>query len=79
MFFQLPPALPAASPMQTAQIETAAVVAECEKGSRDCFPADRVGIVTESATESVIVLTPNPSLAALGMSLAPADQLATDA
>ncbi|MEA5451432.1 hypothetical protein VB780_22830 [Leptolyngbya sp. CCNP1308] len=41
MFFQLPPSLPPADAVGTDPIIE--IVAECKKGSRDCFPEDRVG------------------------------------
>ncbi|MBW4483171.1 MAG: hypothetical protein KME14_11565 [Tildeniella torsiva UHER 1998/13D] len=41
MFFQLPPSLPPAAAVGIASIVEQ--VAECKKGSRDCFPEDRVG------------------------------------
>ncbi|MBD2106952.1 MULTISPECIES: hypothetical protein [unclassified Nodosilinea] len=53
MFFQLPPALPPA----TATISTVEIIAECEKGSRDCFPEDRVGVTVEPAKTTVLDLT----------------------
>lgn len=43
MFFQPPPSLPPAVAVGTASIVER--VAECKKGSRDCFPEDRVGVL----------------------------------
>jgi hypothetical protein len=50
MLFQLPPTLPPAI-ADTAVVE---IMAECEKGSRDCFPEDRVGITVEATKTTVL-------------------------
>lgn len=52
MFLQLPPTLPLTA-ADTAIVE---IFAECEKGSRDCFPEDRVGIAVETASTTVLNL-----------------------
>lgn len=50
MIFQLPPTLPPPA-ADTAIVE---IAAECEKGSRDCFPEDRVGVTVETASTTVL-------------------------
>lgn len=49
MFFQIPPPLPPAEVLSTdliqAEIAPIELVSECKKGSRDCFPEDRVGAI----------------------------------
>lgn len=50
MFFQLLPTVPPAA--VTAPIVE--IVAECKKGSRDCFPEDRVGVAVETAKTTVL-------------------------
>ena len=55
MFFQIPPSLPPAAAVGTASIVER--VAECEKGSRDCFPEDRVGVTVETDKTTVLDLT----------------------
>lgn len=49
MFFQLPPTVPPAA----ATASMVEIMAECKKGSRDCFPEDRVGVTVETAKTSV--------------------------
>lgn len=51
MFFQLPPTLPAAATVP--MVET---VTECKKGSRDCFPEDRVGVTAKTTKTTVLDL-----------------------
>lgn len=44
MFYSLPPAPPALVQAELSPRSNILLVAsECKKGSRDCFPADRVG------------------------------------
>lgn len=52
MFFQLPPTLPPAA----ATVPMIEITAECEKGSRDCFPEDLVGVAVEPAKTTVLDL-----------------------
>ncbi|MBD2231582.1 hypothetical protein [Phormidium tenue] len=52
MFFQLPPTLPPAATAPMIEL-----MAECEKGSRDCFPEDRVGVTVETDKTTVLDLT----------------------
>lgn len=53
MFFQLPPTLP---PAAAATVPIVEIMAECKKGSRDCFPEDRVGVTVELAKTTVLDL-----------------------
>ncbi len=54
MFFQPPPALPPAALIGADQgIE---ILADCKKGSRDCFPQDRVVVNGESVTTVLLDL-----------------------
>lgn len=44
MFYSLPPAPPAILYVETAPDQvTIANASDCKRGSRDCFPTDRVG------------------------------------
>lgn len=45
MFYSLPPAPPALVVVGIAPMQDVAVLAvtDCKRGSRDCFPTDRVG------------------------------------
>jgi hypothetical protein len=62
MLFQLPPALPSAVPAavvgQTWAISDQSLGADCQRGSRDCFPADRVGAGDEVEVVAVAVVVP---------------------
>ncbi|MBD1917768.1 MULTISPECIES: hypothetical protein [Cyanophyceae] len=51
MFFQLPPTLPPAATVSMVEI-----MAECKKGSRDCFPEDRVGVTVKTTKTTVLDL-----------------------
>lgn len=59
MIFQLPPTLP---PATAPLIE---IRAECKKGSRNCFPEDRVGITVETANTTVLNLSSEAIAASL--------------
>ncbi|MFQ4138401.1 hypothetical protein PGN35_018985 [Nodosilinea sp. PGN35] len=56
MFFQLPPVLPPAAVMGTDG--GTAISANCQKGSRDCFPEDRVGVAEGSVATVLLDLAP---------------------
>ncbi|WOD40766.1 hypothetical protein [Nodosilinea sp. E11] len=62
MLFQFPPVLPVPS-LTGPVITTATVRPNCERGSRDCFPKDLVGAVSE----------PHPALTADLMQLVLSD------
>lgn len=58
MLLQLPPATPPAAVVNYAPIQADTLMAECEKGSRDCFPEDRVGVVA-TVTPSLVIPPPD--------------------
>ncbi|MBE9110916.1 hypothetical protein IQ273_16005 [Nodosilinea sp. LEGE 07298] len=51
MFFHIPPALPPAAISGSAFVQVEMVSTDsddCTQGSRDCFPKDRVGVVSQT-------------------------------
>lgn len=62
MLFQLPPAVPAIEAIAEVAVVEVSVVsdrlaADCKKGSRDCFPEDRVGLGPEIVSHPMLNLT----------------------
>lgn len=57
MFFHLPPALPPSDVSSSAFVQVEMVSTEsssgCTQGSRDCFPKDRVGVVSQTTMVSI--------------------------
>lgn len=51
MFYSLPPVPPAMAYVEVAPTQgiDILIAEDCERGSRDCFPTDRVGYETEDA------------------------------
>ena len=47
MWFQLPPAVPMVEAIAEVVVVSDRLFADCKKGSRDCFPEDRVGLGPE--------------------------------
>jgi hypothetical protein len=57
MLFQLPPAIPAVEAIAEVVAVSDKLFADCEKGSRDCFPEDRVGLGAENVTYHMLDLS----------------------
>ncbi|MBE9158302.1 hypothetical protein IQ265_15915 [Nodosilinea sp. LEGE 06152] len=50
MFFHIPPALPLSDVSSAAFVQFEMMITDsddCTQGSRDCFPKDRVGVVSQ--------------------------------
>jgi hypothetical protein len=61
MMIQSPPALPPVNAIATVWAEVAPISLDCQRGSRDCFPKDRVG----SLPEATVMLAIEPAYRAL--------------
>ncbi len=57
MLFQLPPAVPIVEAIAEVVVVPDRLFADCEKGSRDCFPEDRVGLAPAIAIHRVLDLS----------------------
>ncbi|MGG6241418.1 hypothetical protein ACQ4N7_22565 [Nodosilinea sp. AN01ver1] len=58
MFFHIPPALPPSDVSSTAFVQFEITIADgddCTQGSRDCFPKDRVGVVSQATMVPVLM------------------------
>lgn len=56
MLFQIPPPAPAVEAIAEVVVVSGSLAVDCEQGSRDCFPEDRVGLCPETMTSQVLDL-----------------------